>query len=204
MLKRICDAGRKENRRRSEKNRGGTKMTEQEIRKMAEESGFSRVSVIRADQLVFDPSLRKYCEDNLCGNFGKNYSCPPFCGTPEEMKKKTEKYTKAWIFQTVGDVGSWEDSAEIRRVRDAHNGNSRELIRKLRENGQEGLTMLAGPCTACGTCAGFRGEPCRYPENVPSCISAYCMKAEEMAKTAGLEYWCGEGKVAFFSLYLTD
>ena len=66
-----------------------------------------------------------------------------------------------------------------------------------------GLAMLAGPCSSCEVCAGFQGEPCRHPEEVPSCISAYCMNAEQMAADAGLLYWCGEGKVAFFSLYLT-
>ena len=41
------------------------------------------------------------------------------------------------------------------------------------------------------------------PEEISSCISAYCMNAEKMAAEAGLPYWCGPGKIAFFSLYLT-
>ena len=57
-------------------------MQKEEMESLAREAGFTNTAVIPADQLVFDPSLRKYCEDNLCGNYGKNYSCPPECGTP--------------------------------------------------------------------------------------------------------------------------
>ena len=178
-------------------------LSDQEILALAEQEGFTSAAVIPVEKLEFDPSLRKYCADNLCGNYGKNYSCPPFCGTPEEMKQRTEPYRRAWIFQTIGEVGSWENTEKIREVRDRHNQKSRSLIRRLRAGGREGLAMLAGPCSACEVCAGFQDEPCRHPEEIPSCISAYCMNAEKMAADAGLAYWCEEGKVAFFSLYLT-
>ena len=179
-------------------------MTEQELLRLAEQEGFTHAAVLPVDQLEFDPELRKYCEENLCGNYGKNYSCPPFCGTPEEMRDRAAPYRRAWIFQTIGEVASWEDSSQIKAVRDAHNQKSRSLIQQLRKQGMDGLAMLAGPCSSCEVCSGFQGQPCRHPEEVPSCISAYCMKAEKMAADAGLPYWCGPGKVAFFSLYLTD
>ena len=66
---------------------GKIEWDEQKIRQLAEQEGFTRAALLAVDQLVFDQALRKYCEDNLCGNYGKNYSCPPFCGTPEEMRK---------------------------------------------------------------------------------------------------------------------
>ena len=178
-------------------------MTQQEIFHLAEQAGFTHAACLPVSHLIFDPSLRTYCEDNLCGNYGKNYSCPPFCGTPEEMKARTESYRLAWIFQTIGSVESWENVRQIQLLRDAHNRNSRALIQTLENQGLLGLAMLAGPCSLCADCAGFQGEPCRHPEEISSCISAYCMNAEKMAAEAGLPYWCGPGKIAFFSLYLT-
>ena len=83
-------------------------MTEDGIMELAKNEGFTNVAVIPADKLVFDRELRKYCEENVCGNYGKNYSCPPFCGTPEEMRDRAGKYGRAWIFQTIADVGSWD------------------------------------------------------------------------------------------------
>lgn len=177
-------------------------MTEDGIIELAKNEGFTNVAVIPADKLVFDRELRKYCEENVCGNYGKNYSCPPFCGTPEEMRDRAGKYGRAWIFQTIADVGSWDNRRKLVEVKADHNRRSRNLIQMLREEGVDGLPMLAGPCEACGTCKGFSGEACKYPEEAPSCISAYCMKAELMAEEAGIPYWCGEGVVAYFSLYL--
>ena len=176
-------------------------MEREEVESLARKSGFTHVGVIPVSRLVFDPSLRKYCEKNLCGNYGKNHSCPPECGTPEEMKERTEQYRQAWIFQTIAQV-DWHDSAALKAVRDSHNVRSRELLEKLKERGVTGLAMLAGPCSACGACAGAEGKPCNFPEKQVSCISAYCMSAEKMAEEAGLPYWCGERKVAFFSLLL--
>ena len=178
-------------------------MEREEIIALAKKEGFTNVAVILAKQLVFDPELRKYCEENVCGNYGKNYSCPPDCGTPEEMRERTAGYRDAWIFQTIENVGSWENHQRIVEVRAEHNRRSRTLIRQLRERKLDGLAMLAGPCGACETCAGFEGKPCRYPDQVSSCISAYCMKAEQMASDAGLPYWCGDGILAYFSLYLS-
>ena len=143
-------------------------MRKEEMERLAQDAGFTNMGVIPADHLVFEPSLRKYCEDNLCGNFGKNLSCPPACGTPEDMKKRTEAYETAWIFQTIAEV-DWHDAKALKAVRDSHNARSRKLLNRLREEG----------------------------------ISAYCMSAEKMAEEAGLPYWCGEGRVGFFSLYLT-
>ena len=138
-------------------------MRKEEMERLAQDAGFTNMGVIPADHLVFEPSLRKYCEDNLCGNFGKNLSCPPACGTPEDMKKRTEAYETAWIFQTIAEV-DWHDAKALKAVRDSHNARSRKLLNRLREEGTAGLAMLAGPCAACEICAGAEGKPCRFPE----------------------------------------
>ena len=177
-------------------------MRKEEIEELAREAGFTNTARIPADHLVFEPSLRKYCEDNLCGNYGKNLSCPPACGTPEEMKKRTEVYETAWILRAISEL-DWHDAEALKAVRDRHNAGSRKLLEEFQKRGMAGLAMLAGPCRACEVCCGAEGKPCRFPDQQVSCISAYCMSAEKMAEEAGLPYWCGEGRVGFFSLYLT-
>ena len=129
-------------------------MQKEEMESLAREAGFTNTAVIPADQLVFDPSLRKYCEDNLCGNYGKNYSCPPECGTPEEMKARTEQYRLAWIFQTIAEA-DWKDAAALKAVRDGHNARSRRLIGELRKRGEEGLAMRG--------LRQRRGQPLQFP-----------------------------------------
>ena len=70
-------------------------MTEQEILRIAKEVGIENSAFMNAKDLVFEFEFRKYCEMNQCGNFGKNYGCPPDCGTPAEMKDKVMKYSRA-------------------------------------------------------------------------------------------------------------
>lgn len=49
-------------------------MNHKDMVKAALEYGFTNAKVIGAGELVFDPELRVYCEENSCGNYGKK-SC---------------------------------------------------------------------------------------------------------------------------------
>lgn len=62
-------------------------MTDQELLALAHSEGFNPV-LISPEQVPIDPKFRVYCEENLCGNYNANYSCPPDCGTVEELQKK--------------------------------------------------------------------------------------------------------------------
>ena len=55
-------------------------MTAEQMVQYAYEEGFSAAAVVDTADIVFDPSFRPYCEENLCGQYGANYSCPPDCG----------------------------------------------------------------------------------------------------------------------------
>ena len=69
---------------------------EEELLREAEKAGFDHYKILSARKVQFDHSLRKYCEVNYCGNYGKNYSCPPACGTPEEMEEKAGRFKMCW------------------------------------------------------------------------------------------------------------
>ena len=74
---------------------------EEELLKKAKEAGFDNCRILPAGELSFDHSLRKYCEVNYCGNYGNNYSCPPECGTPEEIEEKTRKFSRVLYFRLL-------------------------------------------------------------------------------------------------------
>ena len=57
-------------------------MNNDAITRLCQNEIFSAVALITMDEVVFEPSFRPYCEQNLCGKYGANYSCPPDCGTP--------------------------------------------------------------------------------------------------------------------------
>lgn len=179
-------------------------MTEEKMRETALQDGFTHAEWMDVKDLQFDGSLRRYCVENLCGNYGKNYACPPDCGTPDEMEKKVRRFDRALVLETIQRVENLMDAAEIKKIRARHNKMSAELIKKICYGQTQGMAVMAGPCAICKTCAKIQGKPCHFPEQVASCLSAYCIVAEKMANHCGLPYWCGENQVAFFSIYLCN
>lgn len=75
--------------------------------------GFDNAAVIDVKDLVFVLEYRQFCEENLCGNFNVLSSCPPACGTPEEMHRKALNYKKALILQTV--LESPEEQFDVKK-----------------------------------------------------------------------------------------
>ena len=124
-----------------------------EIKKLALDAGFVNAAKIETSELVFVEEYRKFCEKNDCGNFGKNYACPPSCGTPQEMKEKVLKYNNAFVFQSQSVVKNLYDNAEVAQVKKAHVKRMRDLLPILKESGlpKKGLSIMCGPCTLCKT-----------------------------------------------------
>ena len=92
-------------------------MTEKEMIQCAIDEGFSAAAIVDTRQIVFDPSFRPYCEENLCGQYGANYACPPDCGSPEEMKQRILAHKKALVLQTIWQVADYSDVPAIKHAK---------------------------------------------------------------------------------------
>lgn len=179
-------------------------MTDQELIAAAEKAGFAGAAVVATDKIVFDPSFRPYCAENLCGKYGANYACPPDCGTPEEMKQRVLAHKKALVLQTIWEIPDYTDKAAIKHAKGHHNKISIDLMKQLRAAGEPGFFAGSGGCSLCTECALVRKEPCVFPELQYSCMSAYCIYVRKLAEECGLEYSPGEGLIAFFGMYVYD
>lgn len=143
--------------------------------------GFAHAAVIDAKELVYIPEYRKYCEENICGNYNKIPVCPPACGTSEEMHLKTLKYKKVLVLQTEM-VPVKKELCEYLAGKKKHNVLMDRLLLQLDMNNI--LVMSAGPWK-------------NY-----SCMSAYSIDAERMADSCGMLCWGKDGIVRFFSSIL--
>lgn len=161
--------------------------------------GFDHTAVISVDDLVFNHSFRHYCEDNVCGCYGANYSCPPDCGTPEEMENLIRKYKTAVVFCSKHKIPDFSDPAPILAAKRKHNDKMRELIRR---SNLHGVMAGAGNCHLCETCAEVNHTPCKFPEERWSCLSAYCVDVAQLAATCGMEYFSSDGSVSFFGIFV--
>ena len=177
------------------------RINEQKMIETAMREGFSAVSAVDVDKIVFDPMFRPFCEENLCGHYGVNYTCPPDCGTPGEMEERLRAHKRALVFETKWPIADYTDKAAIKEAKAFHNSAMRRAIAAYREAGINGLMAGASCCTLCEKCAIREGLPCRFPEDKWSCLSAYCIFVRKLAEEAGLEYAPEDGSLTFFGLY---
>lgn len=149
------------------------------------ELGFCDAKIVNTEDLVIVPEYRKYCEENLCGCYGKLPACPPACGTVEEMTDKVRRYTKALVLQTRESSADDPDYSKAGKAKISHNLLAADLMDWLKEQGCEDLLfMSAGPW------------------KTHSCMSAYCVDAQKLADLAGMICWANDGFYRFFSLIL--
>lgn len=179
-------------------------MLEKDMIQYAVEEGFSAAEIVNTEDIVFDFSFRPYCEENLCGQYGANYSCPPDCGSPEAMKQRVLAHKKALVLQTIWEISDYSNMDLIKPAKAAHNAAEIRLVKRLRADGRDGFIVGASGCALCSPCKQVLGQPCAFPEYQYSCMSAYCVFVKKLADKCGMEYDCGDGLLAFFGMYVFD
>lgn len=177
-------------------------MNHQEIINCSMSMGFHKAQIIDAEKIVFDFSFRKYCEENLCGNYQKNFSCPPDCGTPLQMKEKMLKYKQALVLQSCWEIDDLSNKKMLNDAKYRHNSRMLNLIKIMKENGYDGLMAGASNCCVCESCEKIKGNACKKPDLQFSCLSAYCVNVLQLAKTCSMEYAYENGVLSFFGMYL--
>lgn len=177
-------------------------MTEEEMIAAAVAEGFAGAAVIDTEKIVFDAMFRPFCQENLCGQYGVNHSCPPSCGTPEEMKQRILSHKKALVLQTMWEISDYEDKEAIKQAKRGHNLASIRLMKQLRSQGCPGFLVGASGCALCTPCTLQNGGECAFPDLQYSCMSAYCIFVKKLADACGLEYTPGDGLTAFFGMYV--
>ena len=173
-----------------------------EMVNMALELGFSNAALVTTDRIPVQPSFRICCEDNSCGKYGVNWSCPPDCGTTAQMEQKLREKKYGLILQTTWDI-DYDDGPAIKRCKGQHNSLTRELMARLAGE-TAGFMIGASGCSLCEVCALVEGQPCRFPEKMASCMSAYCIYVQRLVEENGMEYDSGPGLVNFFGMYVFD
>ena len=136
----------------------------EELISAALEEGFAVAAIVDTDKIVFDPSFRPYCAENLCGQYGANYSCPPDCGSPEEMKNRILAHKKALVLQTIWEISDYSNMDLIKPAKAAHNAAEIRLAKRLRTDDRDGFIVGASGCALCSPCKQVLGQPCAFPE----------------------------------------
>ncbi len=151
----------------------------------AKQLGFTDAALLPIEDLVIVPEYRRFCEQNLCGNYGVLPVCPPMSGTVEEMTAAMRKYRTALILMIETTPVDFENTAEQKTAKRHQNLLTEQLMEKMKADGRQELLMMgAGPWKHA------------------SCMSAYCVDAQKMADAVHMKCWANDGKIRYFSLIL--
>ena len=156
-------------------------------------------TIIPVDALIFSEDLLSYCKSNVCGNYGKSWTCPPNCGSIQEQKEKILAYDNALVFTTLHKIEDSFDYEGMTLGREKHITLTLEIRDKLLQTTDDFLVFGAG---ACPICKCTFPEPCRHPEKRIGSIEAAGIAVAELSKTAGISYNNGPNTVTFFSMVL--
>lgn len=164
-----------------------------------------KCGVCANDAGIYHADLRKSCEMNSCGNYGKCHTCPPLVGSAEDCIAKAMSYPCMVVFQKVYTLEDSFDFEGMARGQTDFKTVTAGLAEDARAAFGSGAFVLgAGGCTACPECAAKEGKPCRFPEKAIPSLESYCIQVSQLAPLAGIKYINGRNTVTYFGAVFLD
>ena len=167
--------------------------------------GAYKAAVIPVEQVETDAAFRDMCTSNVCGNYGRNWMCPPDAGEIHELMATLRTYSYALVYQTVSEL---EDSYDFEGMMDAGVAHNKLMIMIREQLNGENLSRVfhlgAGGCRMCEVCGKRTGEPCRHPDLAVASLETYGVNVSRLAPAAGMKYINGQNTVTYFGAVLFD
>ena len=169
--------------------------------KEAIDDGFSQAGELNVAALEFMPEVREMCSVDRCHQYGKNWRCPPGCGSIEEAAQQAAQYSCGVLVQTIGKMEDDFDYETIQSTGGKHKDNFTALVDKIKKRYPDMLPMGAGTCTICETCT-YPDAPCRFPDKSISSMEAYGLWVSKVCELSGVPYNNGKQTITYTSCYL--
>ncbi|MGI6029781.1 MAG: DUF2284 domain-containing protein [Candidatus Heteroscillospira sp.] len=168
---------------------------------MARDAGFETVAELDVSTLQFLPEVRDMCSADRCRSFNRSWSCPPACGSLEEISARCRAYSRGILVQTVGRREDEFDFESIMRVEELHKKRFAALTDKLFKAGESVYPMGSGACTICAKCS-YPDSPCRFPDRAHSSMEANGLFVSQVCKDNGVKYYYGPDSICFVACCL--
>ena len=178
-------------------------MTDHELLALAKNFEFDHVGMLNVPALEFSPEVRGMCAADKCRSYGKSWTCPPYCGTLEEIAARASAYHRGILLQTTGhmeddyDVETMEETGALQVTR------FRKLVEEVQKHFPNCLPMAAGACTVCPKCT-CPSEPCRFPHLAYPSMEAYGLWVSKTCTDSGMSYFYGPQTITFTCCILVD
>lgn len=168
--------------------------------KEAKALGFTEACPLDPAGLKPMPMVRDACAADKCGAYGRNWTCPPHCGSLEQCADRMASYRRGILLQTVGQLQKRIDTRAYRETEQRHLNQFHALCRLIRREYPDALCLGAGGCRICETCA--YPEPCRFPDQAVSSMEGYGLFVTAVCRDNGVPYHYGEKTITYTACVL--
>ncbi|MBF7096514.1 DUF2284 domain-containing protein [Alkalibacter mobilis] len=156
---------------------------------------FDNADLIPRESISLNIEVRKMCERNQCGQYNKNWACPPALAPLDEIKKTFDRFDN---FIMLSNVYQLEDSMDFEGMIEGIEDFQERLVKlnKILKGKTEYLILGAGGCSLCRKCT-YPDEPCRRPEDMIISLEAYGIEVVKLMKDNGLKYNNGPNTMTY-------
>lgn len=178
-------------------------MTDQELLDLAIQCGFDHAGPLNVAAMEFNPAVRDMCAADRCRSYGRCWTCPPGCGTLEEISARAAAYLRGVLLQSTGQM---EDDFDIEVMMDTERLQKerfRAFVDRVREEYPNCLPMSSGACGVCSICT-YPDAPCRFPQLAIPSMEAYGLVVSQVCQDAGLPYYYGPQTITYTACVLVD
>ena len=170
---------------------------------LARRCGFTHVGQLNMGALEFLPAVRDMCSADRCHKYGKSWTCPPGCGTLEEVAARASTYSRGVLLQTTVRL---EDDFDIEAMQQGEADQKKAFaafVEQLRQEYPACLPMATGGCTLCPQCT-YPDAPCRFPEKAIPSMESYGLLVSKVCEKSGLPYYYGPQTLTYTGCVLID
>lgn len=167
-----------------------------ELLALAEVMGFSHWGALNMEALHFMPEVRDMCAADKCRNYGRNWCCPPHCGSLEEMAARVKGFSRGILVQSTGLLEDEFDFETMAETEKEHKKRFLALAAALAERGIPCLPMGAGTCSICPECS-CPEAPCRFPDKAMPSMEACGLLVSQVCRDSGLGYYYGKKSITY-------
>ena len=128
---------------------------------------------------------RRYCAENLCGNYGKSCTCPPNSDPAEVCIERLESFDKAMLI-IKRYVVDYRDREKMEACHTEIQTICRDIRVSLLGSGIRNLPLANGPCRYCANCACDAERNCRFPNFKVGSVSPYGILVNKYLESVGI------------------
>lgn len=157
--------------------------------------------VILTSEILFSKQVRTACEQNHCGCWGKTWTCPPGCGSIEQLQSNIIQYKNMLIMTKIIFLRDSFDIEQMNEGRKEFQNYLHQINQKYQMTTRGMMILGVGGCEVCPICT-YPSEPCRYPQKKIISLEAAGIDVVSLAKTAKINYYNGKNTITYFAAIL--